>query len=92
LTNTLSVDEMATLSTPSGDAPRDPHDPKDPALLRRMGADPDVRAAWKHAFDLGRPAHGGMLVFSASMLSLLGGEREANVSRRPLTCRAGVPA
>jgi cephalosporin hydroxylase len=96
----------------------DPHDPKDAALLRRMGADPEVRAAWKRAFDaiapyryaynwswLGRPAiqfpqdlmafqeiiwrtrpdvivetgiaHGGSLVFSASMLELLGGEREA---------------
>jgi cephalosporin hydroxylase len=108
---------MATLSTRGGDADPDPHDPKDPALLRRMGADPEVRAAWKRAFDLiapyryaynwswlGRPAiqfpqdvmalqeiiwrtrpevivetgiaHGGSLVFSASMLALLGGERE----------------
>ncbi|HEY4440336.1 MAG TPA: CmcI family methyltransferase [Candidatus Elarobacter sp.] len=107
---------MATLST-RGDAAPDPHDPKDPALLRRMGADPEVRAAWQRAFDLiapyryaynwtwlGRPAiqfpqdlvamqeiiwrtqpevivetgiaHGGSLVFSASMLALLGGERE----------------
>ena len=97
--------------------PADPHDPKDPALLRRMGSDPEVRAAWKRALDLiapyryaynwswlGRPAiqfpqdmvalqeiiwrtrpevivetgiaHGGSLVFSASMLALLGGERE----------------
>ncbi len=107
---------MATLSTPGGGAP-DPRDPKDAALLRRMGDDPEVRAAWKRAFDLiapyryaynwtwlGRPAiqfpqdlvamqeiiwrtkpdvivetgiaHGGSLVFSASMLALLGGERE----------------
>ena len=116
MTITLSVSEMATLST-SDDDTRDPHDPKDPALLRKMGADPEVRAAWKRAFDLiapyryaynwswlGRPAiqfpqdlmamqeiiwrtrpevivetgiaHGGSLVFSASMLALLGGERE----------------
>jgi cephalosporin hydroxylase len=95
-----------------------PHDPKDPELIARMGADPAVRAAWQKAFDLiapyryaynwtwlGRPAiqfpqdmvalqeiiwrtrpevvvetgiaHGGSLIFSASMLSLLGGEREA---------------
>jgi cephalosporin hydroxylase len=115
LSNTLSVNEMATLST--HDAAPDPHDPKDPALLRRMGADPEVRAAWKRAFDLiapyryaynwswlGRPAiqfpqdlialqeiiwrtrpevivetgiaHGGSLVFSASILALLGGERQ----------------
>jgi cephalosporin hydroxylase len=106
------------MSTPSGDAAPDPHDPKDAALLREMGSDPEVRAAWKKAFDLiapyryaynwtwlGRPAiqfpqdlvalqeiiwrtkpevivetgiaHGGSLVFSASMLALLGGEREA---------------
>lgn len=100
-------------------APRsDPHDPKDPALLRKMGDDPAVRAAWQKALDLiapyryaynwswmGRPAiqfpqdlialqeiiwrtkpevivetgiaHGGSLVFSASMLTLLGGKREA---------------
>ena len=99
-------------------AASDPHDPKDAALLRKMGSDPEVRAAWKRAFDLiapyryaynwswmGRPAiqfpqdmiamqeiiwrtkpevivetgiaHGGSLVFSASMLALLGGEREA---------------
>jgi cephalosporin hydroxylase len=117
LTITLSVNEMATLSEPSDDARPGPHDPKDPALLRRMGSDPEVRAAWKRAFDLiapyryaynwswlGRPAiqfpqdlvamqeiiwrtqpevivetgiaHGGSLVFSASMLALLGGERE----------------
>jgi cephalosporin hydroxylase len=117
LSNTLSVNEMATLSTHGADAAPDPHDPKDPALLRRMGADPEVRAAWKRAFDLiapyryaynwswlGRPAiqfpqdlialqeiiwrtrpevivetgiaHGGSLVFSASMLALLGGERQ----------------
>jgi cephalosporin hydroxylase len=95
----------------------DPHDPKDRELIRRMGADTDVRAAWQRAYELsmpyrytynwtwlGRPAiqypqdmfamqeiiwrtqpevivetgiaHGGSLVFSASMLSLLGGERE----------------
>jgi cephalosporin hydroxylase len=117
LTNTLSVNEMASLSTPRAGADPDPHDPKDAALLRRMGGDPEVRAAWKRAFDLiapyryaynwswlGRPAiqfpqdlvamqeiiwrtqpevivetgiaHGGSLVFSASMLALLGGERE----------------
>jgi cephalosporin hydroxylase len=111
------VNENPTLSAPD-EAQPDPHDPKDPALLRRMGADPQVRAAWKQAFDaitpyryaynwtwLGRPAiqfpqdlmalqeiiwstrpevivetgiaHGGSLVFSASMLALLGGEREA---------------
>lgn len=116
MTNTLSVNESETLSQ-SGERPTDPHDPKDAALLRRMGADPEVRAAWKRAFDLiapyryaynwswlGRPAiqfpqdlvamqeiiwrtrpevivetgiaHGGSLIFSASMLSLLGGERE----------------
>ncbi|HEV3086181.1 MAG TPA: CmcI family methyltransferase, partial [Candidatus Elarobacter sp.] len=108
---------MASLSTPRGGADPDPHDPKDAALLQRMGGDPEVRAAWKRAFDLiapyryaynwswlGRPAiqfpqdlvamqeiiwrtqpevivetgiaHGGSLVFSASMLALLGGERE----------------
>lgn len=96
---------------------KDPHDPKDLELIRAMGADPDVRAAWKRAYDvsmpyrytynwtwLGRPviqypqdlialqeliwrtkpavvletgiAHGGSLVFSASILALLGGERE----------------
>ena len=33
----------------------DPHDPKDAALLRRMGDDPEVRAAWKRAFDLIAP-------------------------------------
>lgn len=96
----------------------DPHDPKDLSLIRAMGADPAVRAAWQRAFDLiapyryayhwtwlGRPAiqfpqdlvaiqeiiwrvrpevvvetgiaHGGSLVFSASMLALLGGDREA---------------
>jgi len=106
------------LSTPVEGMPADPHDPKDAALLRRMGNDPEVRAAWKRALDLiapyryaynwtwmGRPAiqfpqdmvalqeiiwrtrpevivetgiaHGGSLVFSASMLALLGGEREA---------------
>ncbi len=110
------MNENPTLSLP-GDGQLDPHDPKDPALLRRMGADPAVRAAWRQAFDLiapyryaynwswlGRPAiqfpqdlmalqeiiwrtkpevivetgiaHGGSLVFSASMLALLGGERE----------------
>ena len=97
---------------------QDPHDPKDLELIRKMGRDPDVLAAWKRAYDLsmpyrysynwswlGRPAiqypqdlmamqeiiwrtkpevivetgiaHGGSLVFSASMLALLGGEREA---------------
>jgi cephalosporin hydroxylase len=110
------VDKLTTLSAQAGDPVPDPHDPKDPALLRAMGADPEVRAAWKRAFDLiapyryaynwswlGRPAiqfpqdmvalqeiiwrtrpevivetgiaHGGSLVFSASMLALLGGER-----------------
>jgi cephalosporin hydroxylase len=114
----VSVDKMATLSTPDSAAPLDPHDPKDRELIRRMAADPNVQAAWKGAFDaivpyryaynwswLGRPAiqfpqdlmalqeiiwrtrpevivetgiaHGGSLVFSASMLALLGGEREA---------------
>ena len=109
---------MATLSTPGGSATPDPHDPKDAALVQKMGNDPEVRAAWKRALDLiapyryaynwswmGRPAiqfpqdlmamqeiiwrtqpevivetgiaHGGSLVFSASMLALLGGEREA---------------
>jgi cephalosporin hydroxylase len=111
------VNELPTLSAPS-DGGLDPHDPKDVALLRRMGDDPAVRAAWRRAFDLiapyryaynwtwlGRPAiqfpqdlvalqeiiwrtrpevivetgiaHGGSLIFSASMLALLGGEREA---------------
>jgi len=109
---------MASLSAPGAVAAPDPHDPKDGALLRKMGNDPEVRAAWKRALDLiapyryaynwswmGRPAiqfpqdmiamqeiiwrtkpevivetgiaHGGSLVFSASMLALLGGEREA---------------
>ena len=109
---------MATLSTPGEPGSPDPHDPKDAALLQKMANDPEVRAAWKRAFDLiapyryaynwswmGRPAiqfpqdlialqeiiwrtqpqvivetgiaHGGSLVFSASMLALLGGEREA---------------
>lgn len=95
----------------------DPHDPKDTELIRRMGADPQVRETWKRACDitipyrytfnwswLGRPviqfpqdlfalqeiiwrtkpevvvetgiAHGGSLIFSASMLRLLGGTRE----------------
>ncbi len=112
------MSDIAGLSVPRGEAATDPHDPKDGALLRRMGADPEVRAAWKRALDviapyryaynwswLGRPAiqfpqdlmafqeiiwrtrpdvvvetgiaHGGSLVFSASMLELLGGEREA---------------
>jgi cephalosporin hydroxylase len=96
----------------------DPYDPKDLELIRRMGADPALRAALKDAYAisasyrysynwswLGRPAiqypedlmamqeiiwrtkpdvivetgiaHGGSLVFSASMLALLGGDREA---------------
>ena len=46
---------MATLSTPSGAAGPDPHDPKDAALLQKMGSDPEVRAAWKRAFDLIAP-------------------------------------
>ncbi len=95
----------------------DPHDPKDPDLIRKMGADPEVRRVWQQAINLiapyryaynwswmGRPAiqfpqdlmafqeiiwrtkpevivetgiaHGGSLVFSASMLALLGGKRE----------------
>ena len=126
---------MATLSTPSDPAGPDPHDPKDAALLQKMGSDPEVRAAWKRAFDLiapyryaynwswlGRPAiqfpqdlvalqeiiwrtqpevvvetgiaHGGSLVFSASMLALLGGEREAigiDVDIRPHN-RAAIEA
>jgi cephalosporin hydroxylase len=96
----------------------DPHDPKDPELIRRMGSDPALRAALADAYAisasyrysynwswLGRPAiqypedlvamqeiiwrtkpevivetgiaHGGSLMFSASMLALLGGDREA---------------
>jgi cephalosporin hydroxylase len=96
---------------------KDPHDPKDLELIRAMGADRAVRAAWKHAYDVSMPyrytynwtwlgrrviqypqdlmarqeiiwktkpavvietgiAHGGSLIFSASMLALLGGERE----------------
>jgi cephalosporin hydroxylase len=96
---------------------KDPHDPKDLELIRKMGGDAELAAAWKRAYDLsmpyrytynwtwlGRPviqypqdlmalqeiiwrtqpevivetgiAHGGSLVFSASMLALLGGERE----------------
>jgi cephalosporin hydroxylase len=96
---------------------RDPHDPKDPALIRAMGNDRETRAAFKRAYDLGtryrytynwtwlgRPiiqfpqdmisiqeiiwrtkpgvvvetgiAHGGSLVFTASILQLLGGDRE----------------
>jgi hypothetical protein len=47
LTNTLSVNDMATLSTPGGGTGPDPHDPKDAALLQRMGGDPEVRAAWR---------------------------------------------
>lgn len=111
------MNELSTLRAPGVGALADPHDPKDPALLRRMGGDPEVRAAWRRAFDLiapyryaynwtwlGRPAiqfpqdlvalqeivwrtrpevvvetgiaHGGSLIFSASMLALLGGERE----------------
>jgi cephalosporin hydroxylase len=118
MTITLSVDEMATLSAPGDPGSPDPYDPKDAALLQKMGGDPEVRAAWKRALDLiapyryaynwswlGRPAiqfpqdivalqeiiwrtqpevifetgiaHGGSLVFSASMLALLGGDREA---------------
>jgi len=90
-----------------------PHDPKDPALIAQMGADPEVQVAARRLFDLscryrysynfswlGRPviqypqdlvamqeliwqvqpdliietgvAHGGSLVFYASMLELLG--------------------
>jgi cephalosporin hydroxylase len=90
-----------------------PHDPKDPGLIARMAADPDVQATARRLFDLscryrysynfswmGRPviqypqdlvamqeliwtvqpdlivetgvAHGGSLVFYASMLELLG--------------------
>lgn len=112
------MNESTTVTTTTDPTRPDPHDPKDPALLRRMGADAEVRSAWKRAFDLiapyryaynwtwlGRPAiqfpqdlvamqeiiwrtqpdvivetgvaHGGSLVFSASMLALLGGEREA---------------
>jgi len=96
----------------------DPHDPKDLALIRKMGSDRELLAAFKRAYDLstryrytynwtwlGRPviqfpqdlmaiqeiiwrtkpavvvetgiAHGGSLVFSASILALLGGDREA---------------
>ena len=105
------------MNTTTDNSCPDPHDPKDIALIKRMGADPEVREAWRKAFDLiapyryaynwswlGRPAiqfpqdlmamqeiiwrtrpdvivetgiaHGGSLVFSASMLALLGGERE----------------
>jgi cephalosporin hydroxylase len=96
---------------------KDPHDPKDLELVRAMGSDPELRAAWMRAYELsmpyrytynwswlGRPviqypqdmfalqeiiwatkpdvivetgiAHGGSLIFSASMLALLGGDRE----------------
>ncbi len=108
------------MNTPAQNDPpvKDPHDPKDLALIARMGADPQVRAVWQRAVDLitpyryaynwtwmGRPAiqfpqdliamqeiiwrtrpevvvetgiaHGGSLVFFASMLSLLGDERQA---------------
>jgi hypothetical protein len=34
---------------------KDPHDPKDLELIRAMGADPDVRAAWKRAYDVSMP-------------------------------------
>jgi cephalosporin hydroxylase len=107
------------VNTPTQDDPpvADPHDPKDLALIARMGADPEVRAVWQRGLDLvtpyryaynwtwmGRPAiqfpqdliamqeiiwrtrpdvvvetgiaHGGSSVFFASMLSLLGGERQ----------------
>ena len=91
-----------------------PHDPKDPAAIARMAADPGIRSATRDFFDrsfqhrysynfswLGRPiiqypqdivamqeiiwkvrprliietgiAHGGSLIFSASMLELIGG-------------------
>ena len=91
-----------------------PHDPKDPAAIARMAADPGLRSATRDFFDrsfqhrysynfswLGRPiiqypqdivamqeiiwkvrprliietgiAHGGSLIFSASMLELIGG-------------------
>ena len=62
MTNTLSVNEVASLSAPAlrqaqDDVVtgRDPHDPKDPTLLKKMGDDPEVRAAWKRAFDLIAP-------------------------------------
>jgi len=118
LTIILSVNELSTLRAPGVGGPADPPDPKDAELMRRMGEDPEVRAAWRRAFDLiapyryaynwtwlGRPAiqfpqdlvalqeiiwrtqpevivetgiaHGGSLIFSASMLALLGGDREA---------------
>jgi cephalosporin hydroxylase len=94
-----------------------PHDPKDPAAIARMAADPAVQQAARTLFResvrhrysynftwLGRPiiqypqdivalqeivwrvrpevivetgiAHGGSLILSASLLELLGGERE----------------
>jgi cephalosporin hydroxylase len=92
----------------------DPHDPKDPALVAAMAADPEIRRLGRSLFDkaseyrysynftwLGRPviqwpqdlialqeviwrvrpdvivetgiAHGGSLIFTSSMLELLGG-------------------
>jgi cephalosporin hydroxylase len=93
----------------------DPHDPRDPALVADMAADPEVRRLGRGLFDkaseyrysynftwLGRPviqwpqdimalqeviwkvrpdvivetgiAHGGSLIFTSSMLELLGGD------------------
>jgi cephalosporin hydroxylase len=93
----------------------DPHDPKDPALVAGMAADPEVQRLGRGLFDkaseyrysynftwLGRPviqwpqdimalqeliwkvrpdvivetgiAHGGSLIFTSSMLELLGGD------------------
>jgi cephalosporin hydroxylase len=93
----------------------DPHDPKDPALVAGMAADPEIKRLGRGLFDkaseyrysynftwLGRPviqwpqdimalqeiiwrtkpdvivetgiAHGGSLIFTSSMLELLGGD------------------